>query len=224
MKKLTLYISLIVLVNLIDINLLRGQFTINQTSIIDGTEPGLVYVLFDSPFTAYDIRSIYWDGPSGFHETGMMLSVSEPGEYCVTIINTEFCIAQACINVKLCKWVKLHNTFVLDCGKNIKVVNPPAEPVTGGGHDDSKVFINSVYPNPFNESLTVEIISPIEQNAKIKLINSTGELIFETEAELFQGINSFTYQISGSLPLGMFYLSLIDGQGVQQGVKQVIRQ
>jgi Secretion system C-terminal sorting domain len=223
MNKITLNMSLILFVHLIGINSLSGQFTINQTAIIDGTEPGLVYVLFDSPFTTQELRSIYWDGPSGFHGTGMMLSVSEPGEYCVTLINAEYCVAKACVKVKLCKWIERNHLKVLDCGKDIKIDEPPSQPLTGGGHDN-KTYINSVYPNPFNESLTVEVVSPIEQNAKIRLINSTGEIIFESEATLSQGFNSFTYQISGNLSLGIFYLNLIDEQGVQQGVKQVIRQ
>jgi hypothetical protein len=198
----------------------NAQFSIHMSPIIPGTSPGVAYVLYETP--PVDIGTIFWEGPNGFvHIGGFAHPISEPGEYCVTIVNAENCIAEGCITVPLCEYKKYHGLTVLVC--NERTIKNPPQPLVGGSGGKDVFDISAIYPNPFQDNLTVKIQSPIDQIGIVKIVSSDGVILMDFNVELFQGENQFSYSFENGLPIGLYSLIAIDANGIVKA-KQIVKQ
>jgi len=87
------------------------------------------------------------------------------------------------------------------------------------GADESLLY---VYPNPFNNTLSVEIQDTAGETVQLEIVGMTGELISSISIQLTS--HSIVHQITGlgQLPQGMYLLRVISNDRV--GVKRIIKQ
>jgi hypothetical protein len=201
-----------------------GQFSIHMTPIQAGQEWGTAFVLFETPSASQDIRRIYWEGPNGyFHNGGFAFPLNDEGTYCVTIINSIHCIAEACIYVPKCRKINQNGIVLNQCSGLPAIDDPtPPQPISGGG-GSGQFEVVSVYPNPFNDALNVVINSPIEQNGNISLISALGGIVFDANIELVKGANLLEFNFGTVTSSGSYFVRAASASG-EVVTKQVIRQ
>jgi len=68
-------------------------------------------------------------------------------------------------------------------------------------------------PNPFINSLTVEINSPADQHGIVRLIDGTGKIIKMISWNLKRGLNITTLNNLKGLADGLYFLDVVDGDG-----------
>ncbi len=83
--------------------------------------------------------------------------------------------------------------------------------------------IESVYPNPFSTEFTLKYTSESDNFVTIQLSNSEGQTIFRDEAASSKGNNSYTYFDSESLPQGVYFLTVLQGDEVRASTKLMKR-
>jgi hypothetical protein len=76
------------------------------------------------------------------------------------------------------------------------------------------VVLNKVYPNPFNNSITAEVYSSVEQNLEVCLYNSLGQLVYKSSEKVMAKANTLI-AINGlnSLSQGLYLVSIQDTNG-----------
>ncbi len=75
-------------------------------------------------------------------------------------------------------------------------------------------IVPSIYPNPVMDELNIQIQSITNQTCSFQIRNTNGSVIDTQEIELINGFNNFSFPTT-NLQLGMYYLILTDGQGMQ---------
>jgi hypothetical protein len=83
-----------------------------------------------------------------------------------------------------------------------------------GTNEITSAFSNvSLYPNPFTEMFSVDLISPDKKNVTIQLLTITGNLTIETSKRLIGGLNHFNIS-TGCLSPGIYLLKIISDHGI----------
>jgi hypothetical protein len=139
-----------------------------------------------------------WDGPDGYLSFSAEDIASEPGDYMLTVTNSDNgCAVQAT------------TTVVQTCN---------AERRTTGGADDSTstvaakattagaVFEYKAYPNPFRDKAVVEFKLPESTFVTVQVYNSNGimeKLLYNDKAIAGR---LYKLDLSGRLPAGMHYV------------------
>jgi len=78
---------------------------------------------------------------------------------------------------------------------------------------NDKVFeIESVYPNPFNNSINVNCTVPGGGNITVAICNSIGQPVYNQQLTAEQGINVFTINAI-TIPSGLYFLKITDSMG-----------
>lgn len=68
-------------------------------------------------------------------------------------------------------------------------------------------------PNPFINSITVEINSPMDQHGIVRLIDGTGKIVRMLSWNLKRGLNITTLNGLKGLPDGIYYIDVVDAEG-----------
>ncbi len=84
-------------------------------------------------------------------------------------------------------------------------------------------FLIEIFPNPFNQSLSLTVESPVSGNYSISILNIDGRLMSKDSLETVQG-GSFKHELSTSnLPAGIYFIRCLNkSNGVQQLKKAVL--
>lgn len=80
--------------------------------------------------------------------------------------------------------------------------------VSGEEGAENSIQINSIYPNPFSQSFTIDFDAPGAGRAQISLINSGGQVIYQNEVDVWNGSNTFNYNEGAYLTTGYYVLTL----------------
>lgn len=80
--------------------------------------------------------------------------------------------------------------------------------VSGEEGSEMAVSINSIYPNPFVESFNIEFDAPSQGRAQLAIMNSSGQMIYQNEIDVWAGSNTFNYNEGGYLTPGYYILTL----------------
>jgi subtilisin family serine protease len=75
--------------------------------------------------------------------------------------------------------------------------------------------LNKVYPNPFNNSVTVEFYSSLKQDVTVSLYNSLGQTLYKQSLPVASNGNTLI-EISGlnDLPQGIYLVTVADATGM----------
>lgn len=84
---------------------------------------------------------------------------------------------------------------------------------TGINQLEEKGYSLSLYPNPANENLSMNVESKNVQDVRIELNDITGKIIFSEEIKLTKGENNLTYSID-DLSQGVYFLSIKNSSGI----------
>jgi serine protease AprX len=77
------------------------------------------------------------------------------------------------------------------------------------GMKDKKRQVNSVYPNPFTQDLSIRCFSNTGEENKIFLYNQLGQIILQKTNYLLPGENSFNINPGSNCPPGQYVLQII---------------
>jgi len=69
-------------------------------------------------------------------------------------------------------------------------------------------FNMNVYPNPFDNKITVTVESAIESNAEIRMADMLGQMVRTEKIQLLKGVNQIEINPDGRLAEGMYFLEL----------------
>lgn len=64
-----------------------------------------------------------------------------------------------------------------------------------------------IYPNPVTEQFTIRLNSEVEEKVIIQMINTIGEIEWEGQIELVEGMNHYTVNRNG-LAKGIYFIKL----------------
>ena len=78
-----------------------------------------------------------------------------------------------------------------------------------------------VFPNPFSNDLTIEIMQKEGENAEVRILNLLGEQLWYRKDFLQKGRNTFTWSPDFSVPNGIYYVHMVDETGRQMTKKVV---
>lgn len=82
----------------------------------------------------------------------------------------------------------------------------------------------SVYPIPIEEGrLQVSLQNQHAGNYSVRMLNASGQIVFNNNWQLFAGNNTRFIQIDKAFSAGNYYLELISSEGVKQVVKVVVK-
>jgi len=79
-------------------------------------------------------------------------------------------------------------------------------------------------PNPFVNSITVEISSPADQHGIVRLIDGTGKIVRMLSWNLKRGLNITTLNNLKSLPDGLYFLDVVDSEGNVMHKTKIIKE
>jgi Secretion system C-terminal sorting domain len=208
-----IFILLISLFSYANVNSQNPTFELKVEHIINGLL-GKTVIVWGNYDWVNNIISVEWKGPNGFHRygTGVNLHLSVLGEYCVTVISKDYCVANGCITVKKCWGTE---GKVLYCNEG-----PPIYP-GGGGPGIVSAKITTTMPSPFHDQLTVSVNSTKEQNVLVFIGDVTNPAKIEKTESIITGDNQITIQ-TGSLPIGTYTLRIVGDDG-QESSKLVIK-
>lgn len=79
---------------------------------------------------------------------------------------------------------------------------------------DVSLAISEVFPNPFNDQITVKVFVPQDQLVHLSLLNAYGQLIQKHSYNAITGVNSFNFLVNGvDYPAGSYIIRLTDNAG-----------
>ena len=86
--------------------------------------------------------------------------------------------------------------------------------LTGTVEHSNVAILDKVYPNPFNNSVTVEFYSSLKQNVTVCLYNSIGQAVHQ-HAQVVAANGNTLINISGlsNLPQGLYLVTISDETG-----------
>jgi subtilisin family serine protease len=87
------------------------------------------------------------------------------------------------------------------------------------GENESLLY---VYPNPFKNNLSIDILDTAGETVRVELISMTGELIFTKMLELQSGSNTHTFNKLNHLVKGVYFLRVVSNDRV--AVRRIIKQ
>lgn len=93
--------------------------------------------------------------------------------------------------------------------------------VNTSSNGDASLNIASVFPNPFDDQLTIELATAMGGNVSIELYAPNGKLEASKTQEIQTGNNQFTLQNLGNLRSGYYLLKASDG--MNQTTRKVIK-
>ena len=158
--------------------------------------------IFSKEFEIQENEAIISDSTSKIIWTGQYIKDLESGQQTNNIINE---IIYNSLNDRV---LSLYTSFL--CLEDTAIIcnNCPDETILIG-IDEIKLIQDSiiVYPNPFKERLTIELIcTNPEKNGKLAIYNVTGTLVHQFELDgLIRGKNIFTWN-SENLSSGIYLL------------------
>jgi hypothetical protein len=87
---------------------------------------------------------------------------------------------------------------------------------------DGDLKIESVFPNPFQESINVKYTLKNSTPVTIALINSSGQIIKQDRVNSNEGLNTYEYFSDGNLTKGVYFISLVydDQKVIQKIIKE----
>lgn len=88
--------------------------------------------------------------------------------------------------------------------------------------DQSADYSLNIYPNPANDQLFCDITNESGNTAKIEIINAYGQLVYQNEHSLSEGLNHLEIDLS-KLKSGMYSFKLITPDGKIAKVKSLIK-
>ena len=81
------------------------------------------------------------------------------------------------------------------------------------GADGGKTLeIKSIYPNPFNNLVNVEVSTMINGDAQIEVLNSSGAVVYDMTTNLMSGSNSIRVDGLDQLPGGYYVIRVMIGE------------
>ena len=93
--------------------------------------------------------------------------------------------------------------------------------VDGSEGSGAGLSINSVYPNPFSTSFSVEFEAPGQGMASISISNMSGNTIYQSDMSVWQGLNSFTYNEGAYLTRGYYIITVsMNGEMVTEKISK----
>lgn len=123
-----------------------------------------------------------WVGPDGFTSTEKNIYYLAPGEYCVTVTDFYCGVATICA--------------VVTDGDIVTIENNAFQNIT-------------VYPNPFTEIVTINFNALEYGNYVYRLFNAFGEIVYETNREVYISREVTVLEIGTELSSGIFLLQII---------------
>ena len=84
-------------------------------------------------------------------------------------------------------------------------------------------LVSSVYPNPFNKTVVLDIWSADNQDIQIQLFNLMGQTKYSTTRFVQQGDNSLRLDFSKQLPVGLYHL-LIEDEAGNRNIHKLVHQ
>lgn len=152
--------------------------------------------------------SIRWTGPNGYQQSGLMACpLLLPGDYCITVIDKELCVAQYCIYVPLC--TRLPNGPLSCTTKTV-------DGITG-----DRVNITSVSPNPFTYAVMVNLLGYRPEMVHLYVIDQFSNTVLMQDEIIQVGDNVVNLSLPG-LDSGIYYVQLIDGSA-QTDYKMIVK-
>ncbi len=94
----------------------------------------------------------------------------------------------------------------------------PIRSIHGSGSDLENA---TIYPNPFHESLTIELAYAKKSKLELSILNSIGQVVYSNSELIKEGLNTINLSLT-ALPNGMYYVSMRDGE--KKVIKKVIKQ
>ncbi len=88
--------------------------------------------------------------------------------------------------------------------------------------DQSRSYSFNIYPNPVNDQLFCDITNEYGRSAKIEIINAYGQLVYQREHTLTEGLNHLVLDLS-EIKSGMYSFKLITPDGKIVKVKSLIK-
>ena len=95
------------------------------------------------------------------------------------------------------------------------------EMVEGAEANGRSLELVSVYPNPFNSYFKLDFDAPLDGNAQVSITNMSGNVVYQTEVDVWQGRNTFNYSEGAYLAHGYYLLAIkMNGEVVTQKVSK----
>ena len=88
----------------------------------------------------------------------------------------------------------------------------------GGNFSIRRPSVTSViYPNPFNEQLTIEYVLASDSPVSLQIINAMGQIVVASQSEMLQSAGKFRETVATErLPNGLYFLILKTTDGEQR--------
>ena len=102
----------------------------------------------------------------------------------------------------------------------IKPPGPPPGPNFGGELVFKTAFqtldfeIGNVYPNPFSDIASINVIAETEKEVELKIYNLIGKEIQSSKRTLQKGFNQLSIEADGTMKAGVYFLTISDGLDV----------
>jgi hypothetical protein len=74
-----------------------------------------------------------------------------------------------------------------------------------------------VYPNPFTNTVTLEVTSATKENANLTIVSAMGALLYNKKADLEVGVNTITIENTSTFPTGVLSYNLKFGNRTLNG-------
>jgi hypothetical protein len=102
--------------------------------------------------------------------------------------------------------------------KNMRVTLPltlEADGTNAPIADDA--YSVKVYPNPFTNTVTLEVTSATKENANLTIVSAMGALLYNKKADLEVGVNTITIENTSTFPTGVLSYNLKFGNRTLNG-------
>lgn len=87
--------------------------------------------------------------------------------------------------------------------------------------ETTSALINSVYPNPATNSVSVDFVSRAGEDFVVSLMDVTGKAVLSAPVQATEGINSVKFDLDG-VSKGMYFLTITDKNAVCRQAKKLL--
>lgn len=82
----------------------------------------------------------------------------------------------------------------------------------------------TAYPNPFNDQFSASVYSPLQQSARVVLVDVSGRVMKSENRNLYAGDNNMLLSGLGTLPKGIYQVIAYDISGNQLGSTKLLKE
>jgi len=192
----------------------------------------------------------YWTGPDGYSSSEKEpVDIQSPGEYRLRVLNDYGCVFNYYIELPACPQPHLEYTPTptSPCVENGGITATFTEgagdfhsfewyeeggmttgvqslELSGVGAGVFAFRVSSVYPNPFQDELTIKLTASYDGKATIRMVNLLGQTVHMEEQAFIRGYNPLTVSTAGAQWQNGIYHLIVTDEKQNQFTEKVILQ